>query len=161
MELVACHKNPTFDCITPTLYLGDIDAAKDPQLISDINVVVNISDTAYDELSGKKYHYFNIPDKRTENISQFFENFTDIVKEAEDNEEKVIVHCKNSVSRSPTLVLYYLMTTNMSFRDALEFLKSKRTQYTRPNIGFFKQLLSAEKELFNTNSLTVSDYYKI
>lgn len=65
----------------------------------------------------------------------------------------------NSVSRSVSLVLNYLMK-EMNLKDSFLYLKSKRKQYTKPNLGFIKQLMEKEKELYNMNSMKVNDFYK-
>ncbi len=65
----------------------------------------------------------------------------------------------NSVSRSVSLVLNYLMK-EMNLKDSFLYLKLKRKQYTKPNLGFIKQLMEKEKELYNMNSMKVNDFYK-
>jgi protein-tyrosine phosphatase len=151
MALVVVYKNPTYDHIIDNLYLGDIEAAYDSSCINNINIVVNISNTKYNEFIDKEYHYFDIEDNKNENISQFFEKCVYIINIAKKQNKNVLIHCMNSVSRSPTLVLYYLMTIGMTLKDALKFLKSKRIQYTKPNIGFFRQLVDAEKKIIILN----------
>ncbi len=52
----------------------------------------------------------------------------------------VIVHCKAGISRSPSLVIAYLIKYHgLSLNDALEFLKKKRS-VVDPNIGFYNEL---------------------
>lgn len=52
----------------------------------------------------------------------------------------VLVHCNAGVSRSSSVVIGYLMLVNgMSFSDAYDFVKLKRS-CCRPNDGFLKQL---------------------
>ena len=51
------------------------------------------------------------------------------------------------MSRSVTVVLAYLMTyRGMTLLDALMLVRSKR-KCAYPNIGFFQQLMTLEKEL--------------
>jgi protein-tyrosine phosphatase len=64
----------------------------------------------------------------------------------------------NSVSRSVSLVLLYLMSINYTLKDAFVFLKSKRTQYTKPNIGFIKQLIAYEEEKYKNSSMKIKDF---
>lgn len=156
MEIVACQKVPTFDHIINNIYLGDIVSATDKNCLKNINIIVNISNSRYVEEHDITYYHFDIDDSRGETISQFFDQFDNIVRDSRN--KNILVHCANSVSRSVSLVLYYLLVCGMTLNDSIKYLKSKRTQYTKPNIGFFKQLLIAEKVLYGTNSMNVSDY---
>ncbi|XP_058044442.1 dual specificity protein phosphatase 13-like isoform X2 [Ahaetulla prasina] len=59
---------------------------------------------------------------------------------------KILVHCILGRSRSPTLVLAYLMIyQNLSLDDALEMLLQRRA--ISPNRGFLKQLQDLDLEL--------------
>lgn len=46
----------------------------------------------------------------------------------------------------------------MMLKDAILYLKSKREQYTKPNIGFAKQLVSYEFQKYGSNSLNLSEF---
>uniref|UniRef100_A0A670ZT32 Dual specificity protein phosphatase n=1 Tax=Pseudonaja textilis TaxID=8673 RepID=A0A670ZT32_PSETE len=60
---------------------------------------------------------------------------------------KILVHCVLGKSRSPALVLAYLMIyQNLSLADALEMLLQHRA--ISPNRGFLKQLQDLDLELF-------------
>jgi protein-tyrosine phosphatase len=53
------------------------------------------------------------------------------------------------ISRSPTLVIAYLMKTqNLSFSEAFDLVKKKRP-IIHPNQGFKNQLLQYEQQLKN------------
>lgn len=77
------------------------------------------------------------------------------------------VHCKSGISRSASVVLYYLITQtksktnqnkNMSLREAFAYLKKKRPS-VNPNSGFMSALCEVELELFNARpSIDVSRY---
>ncbi len=161
LSLTAGAKNPTFDHIVDRVYLGDADAAQKEELLreNNIGIIVNISNTRYCTFDGIEYYYFDIDDDRNENISQFFPQLVNII---ESNPEKnILIHCMNSVSRSVSLVLYFLMRIKcMQLMDAYIFLKSKRNQYTKPNCGFIKQLISEEKNIFGVNTIKLTDFYK-
>ncbi len=157
MALIALQKTPIFDRVTDHLWLGDIEAVND---LRNIDVIVNISNTRYTMDPTKVYYHFDIEDRRSENVSQFFERFIDIVNSAQRENKKVLVHCQNSVSRSPTLVLAYLLSQQMSLKQAQEYLRSKRSQYVRPNIGFCRQLLDYEKNVKGETSLSLEELYR-
>lgn len=157
MALVAVKKNPTFNHIIDNLYLGDINAV-DESITSkeNIKIIVNISNSRYTELNGVDYYHIDIDDDRNVNISDKFSWFVNLIKT--NPTKNILVHCMCGVSRSVTLVLAYLMNTNKDLKTSFEFLKSRRTQYTKPNRGFAKQLLEYEKSIYGTNSIKLNDF---
>jgi atypical dual specificity phosphatase len=159
MEIIACKKVPIFDQIKEKLYLGDIEAAKDKACLENIDVIINLSNSRYEEYKNKEYFHFDLEDSKTVKISHLFEKINNIIEKSINDNKSVLIHCMNAVSRSVTFLLYHLMKKGFSLADALDFIKSKRqNQYTRPNIGFFRQLLEIEKNIFNKNSMSLGDY---
>lgn len=159
MSLIVKEKIPTFDFIKDNIYLGDVEAAESYDLLEkeNIQIIINISNSRYKEYEKIKYHHFDINDDKNENILQFFDIVNNIIEQNKD--KNILIHCMNSVSRSVSLVLNYLMK-EMNLKDSFLYLKSKRKQYTKPNLGFIKQLMEKEKELYNMNSMKVNDFYK-
>lgn len=157
MSIVLVEKNATFNHIIDNLYLGCINSVNEKYLLTNnIKTVINISNTRYEKLEGITYYDFDIEDDSSEDISQFFEQFYSIVSQTDSN---VLVHCMNSVSRSVTLTLSYLLR-KMNLRSAYDYLKSKRTQYTKPNTGFTKQLISLESSLYGETTMKTIDFFK-
>jgi protein-tyrosine phosphatase len=65
------------------------------------------------------------------------------------NCDKVYVHCIAGVSRSPSIVIAYIMYVNkISYNEAYWIVKNKR-KFISPNEGFVKQLKEFEKEMKN------------
>ena len=82
-------------------------------------------------------------DEENSNLIKYFKECIEFI----ENSGKVFVHCLAGISRSPTIVIAYLMwTKKMSFDDALKFVQSKRF-IVYPNPGFREQLQLFEKEL--------------
>jgi hypothetical protein len=161
MSIVACQKKPIFHHVIDNLYLGDIVAAETLSYRQKCASIYNISGITYPIGSETtNYRKIDIEDNRNENISQYFEDFVLFAKESSLN-TNLLVHCANAVSRSVSLVLYYLMKEKgFNLKESIKFLKSKRPgEITRPNFGFFRQLLKAEKDLgfSTTENRSISD----
>eukprot|EP01016_Furgasonia_blochmanni_P009334 TRINITY_DN13863_c0_g1_i2.p1 TRINITY_DN13863_c0_g1~~TRINITY_DN13863_c0_g1_i2.p1 ORF type:complete len:227 (+),score=37.63 TRINITY_DN13863_c0_g1_i2:61-681(+) len=82
-------------------------------------------------------------------ISQYFEDCIKFIDEARLT-GNVLVHCAAGVSRSPAIVIAYLIKKNaMTFLNAQEFVKVKR-YFIQPNPGFVRQLKLYETRLTAT-----------
>lgn len=62
------------------------------------------------------------------------------IDNAVTSNQNVLIHCIAGVSRSVSIVVYYLMKKyHISYRDAIKIIKKKRP-ISNPNISFIKQL---------------------
>ncbi|CAG8769285.1 16571_t:CDS:2, partial [Cetraspora pellucida] len=86
----------------------------------------------------------------------YFEETYMFIQNVLDQEDKsVLVHCEMGISRSPTVVIAYIMRSQKkSLKDALAFVKEKRS-VTRPNTGFYEQLKKFESGLLVDNDLVL------
>ncbi len=159
MSLVIGEKIPTFDHIEENVYLGDVESAQSKELLSkhQIKIIVNISNSRYREYEDIQYHHIDIEDDKDVSIHPYFDFVNQLIEE--NKGKNILIHCMNSVSRSVTLVLQYLMQ-KMSLKDSYLYLISKREQYTRPNRGFLKQLFDKEKELYQIQTMKYHDFYQ-
>ena len=65
------------------------------------------------------------------------------------NNKNVLVHCMAGVSRSASVVIYYLMRRyNMSFQDARDYLTSRRG-IVQPNAAFEVQLTTINRNTYS------------
>ena len=63
----------------------------------------------------------------------------------ENKDKKIFVHCNAGISRSPSIIIAYLIKAlNYSFKDAYNFVKSKRN--IKPNEKFIQELQDLEKK---------------
>ena len=136
--------------IIPGLYIGDWQDANNIENLKQhkIRRVINISELsiAYPELC--KYLHIDITDDEDVNITQYFNKTSKFIYTALLRKQAVLVHCVAGRSRSPTIVIAFLMKKHkMTLTDAIRLVQSKRQ--TSPNMGFLRQLQKYETYLQN------------
>ena len=147
----ASSKLNDIDKITDKIYLGDDEGALKIKNfeIEKINNVLSITDSPpnYPEELKINHKTVNLKDCLTINIIPFLKECIDFI----ENSDKIYVHCSCGISRSPTIVIAYLMwKTHSSFVQVYNFVQ-KRRPCIEPSIAFIKQLKKFEKILKNNN----------
>ena len=78
-------------------------------------------------------------------IKKYFQETTAFIQDGLDAGEAVLVHCSAGISRSPTIVAAYLMTTyKLTSEMALNALRLRR-DVVDPNFGFMCALMMFQK----------------
>ncbi|KAL9975475.1 hypothetical protein ACROYT_G012637 [Oculina patagonica] len=102
--------------------------------------------------SGIIYHGVPAMDMFTFELNRFFDEACDFIGKAVGTKKtgrlngKILVHCKEGVSRSASLVLAYLVRDQeMGLKDAVRLVRSKRE--ISPNQGFLQQLIDYSYKL--------------
>jgi protein-tyrosine phosphatase len=132
-------------------------ATKESDFLDELNIKVVISALteeeyedymiAKEDFPNIEWHRLVIDDDESERISEYFFRVHTIISEALIDNKNVIVHCAAGMSRSPSLVIAYLMIENRwKYEEAYNFVK-KRRPICEPNIGFVKQLKGLEYKL--------------
>ena len=141
------------DEITEKLYLGNISGAENIDKIKNLGIkkVLSLIEEllwpVYKESDNIIHKKFTIYDFEQQNIIKHFGECLNFIK----GDDKVLVHCAVGASRSATVVIAYIMwTKKMPFKEALEFVRSKRFVVS-PNFGFEDQLKLFEKLLIENN----------
>lgn len=85
------------------------------------------------------------------------------INTAVKNNENILVHCMAGISRSVSMVIYYLMKKNkIDYDTAFNFVKNKRT-IANPNDSFRKQLklFHVKRDKYNSNDSTniINNFY--
>ncbi|KAK7438424.1 hypothetical protein VKT23_018037 [Stygiomarasmius scandens] len=149
--------------ILPQLFLSDYSTALDTKELSRLGITHVVSVVGFEpgipdsipvpgldsqdakRTTLKKLH-IRLEDAPEANLLRHLEETTTWIRQAveENNENRVLVHCLQGVSRSPTVVCAYLIATTpgpkaMRAFEALELVRSKRS-VVQPNSGFRKQL---------------------
>ena len=133
------------DKITDKIYLGDIEGANDfnyltkekiTHILSLIDINLQIPSTI-----GIEHKLIEIEDEENQNLIKHIKECFRYI----ENSKKIFIHCMCGISRSPSIVIAYLMwKAHCSYYDAYFFVKNRR-KFICPNDGFVEQLKLFEK----------------
>ena len=133
--------------ITDTIYLGNVQAAFDKKKLKKLGIKKILTVMS---AFGNHYSEHEFIHKSIEVDDAYDTNLICHFKECllfMEGRDKVFVHCAAGMSRSPTIVIAYLMwKRQLLLREAMEFVKSKRPEIS-PNLNFMNQLKIFEEKL--------------
>eukprot|EP01102_Stenamoeba_stenopodia_P019071 TRINITY_DN7098_c0_g1_i2.p1 TRINITY_DN7098_c0_g1~~TRINITY_DN7098_c0_g1_i2.p1 ORF type:complete len:213 (+),score=65.02 TRINITY_DN7098_c0_g1_i2:41-640(+) len=142
------------------LYLGGNVAARDETLLERLKIknVVNLaSHPMYPVTYDSTFKVLSVAARDQEDypiIPMHFESIYDFIEDKFSKGQKILVHCQYGASRSPTIVICYLMKKyGWGFKKAYDFVLKRRC-IIEPNEGFVKQLKAYDKA--NNNSFTTT-----
>ena len=126
------------DEIIPGLYLGNMSSAFNRELLTilDIKGIITVAKQIEPQFPSElDYLVIEIEDHAKEDISSHFKQTFEFI-ETKLAQGNVLVHCANGISRSPTIVMSYIMKKRgIGFEEAFQ-LVSKNRLCTNPNQGF-------------------------
>ncbi len=129
---VTLYPKNDLDLIIPNLYLGNVSAAKDNELLKNLNIthVLTIEDRSLDSSQYKvleKYKFKKLADMHNCNILEVLEECLEFIDEAIKESKNILVHCYMGMSRSATLVMAYIMAREkQSVKKTLDQVKKQR-----------------------------------
>ncbi|GLB45286.1 putative dual specificity phosphatase, catalytic domain [Lyophyllum shimeji] len=136
--------------ITGSLYVGSLSALQDKDLLSEhgISHLVQVLDAPWLPLSEKDgFHCYRIQilDQSTVDLKPHLEAACNYIDRALRSGKNVLVHCQQGISRSPAIVIAYLIRNHgMSYDNAAALVKRKRA-CVKPNSGFVAALKESAK----------------
>lgn len=132
--------------IAPRLFLGDKRVAQDKAYLKDhglthiVNVTTEIRNY-FEKEPPFKYLQCPVMDSELADLGKYFVATGRFIHEAITTGGSVLVHCKQGVSRSTSVVIAYLMKYQaMNLSQAYQHVKRKREQ-ANPNQNFLVQLV--------------------
>lgn len=142
--------------VSKGVYLGSQDAAHDLEVLKEhkITHIVNCATGISNIYEGKfRYLNINVLDMPDVNLRMYFDEAHNFMRKCVESGGNVFVHCNAGVSRSPTIVLSYIMRfEDKKLKDALDQVQAVRR--VAPNPGFLRQLLIYEEELKTRKALS-------
>jgi len=148
--------------ITPYLFLGnEIDAKNCDSLARKgifyiLNVTKNVPFYDCTNSNGSGLPKFitkriAVNDCENQNLKNHFEEASEFIDQAKLKNQKVLVHCQAGISRSPTIIIAYLMSRfNLTMNDAYNQVKEQRPIIS-PNLIFMSQLMDYGAKLACNN----------
>lgn len=133
----------TISPVIEHLFIGNLDAL-DQHVLQQHNIQAIVSAVGSDVVIGYPKSVncmrINIDDVETANIEPWLEPCFHFINSNRRIKKNVLVHCHAGVSRSATIVLYYLMKQfNAPLRIAFGHLRERRP-IVQPNKGFMRVL---------------------
>jgi protein-tyrosine phosphatase len=159
MNILTTHSK-----IEDNLYLGNLEGAKDLELLKSLGTThILVVGKELPTLFRSEFIYRQLPLKDEEEdsspslteeekqkkctLSSFFQESFEFIEESLQARGVVFVHCAAGISRSPAIIIAYLMKKHMcSYWSALEQVIQKRPPIC-PNLSFKRQLSQYEKFL--------------
>ncbi|XP_019740803.1 dual specificity protein phosphatase 18 [Hippocampus comes] len=145
--------------VTENLYVSNGRAASRASLVSanKITCIINVTETkcSSDTLHGVEYIHIPLSDTPTTPLGDHFDEVADKIQHVAQSGGRTLVHCTAGVSRSTALCMAFLVKHHgVTLMEAHARVKTCRPM-TRPNNGFWKQLIQYEEELRGSTSVRI------
>ncbi|DAZ98364.1 TPA: hypothetical protein N0F65_000683 [Lagenidium giganteum] len=149
------------EIIDSFMYLGNFWQANSEEVIRalDVTHIVNMGAITDDrtKFDGVEYLDIDIKDKECVDIRDQFEPVMEFIEAAAKAHGRVLIHCVQGVSRSSTIVIWYVMLTTKCTLSAAYSYVLKRRPLIFPNRGFMEQLMENERELYGAESVNMDE----
>jgi len=138
------------DCIAPKFFLGpnSVSTNKNVLRFHHITHILRVKEDQQPEYP--KEFVYKVVKEIDSDVAQLSKHFYPCIEFIDKGVAAggCLLHCQYGKSRSATIAIAYFMYKNkMMFKEALEYVKSKRP-VINPNRNFIQQLLEFEKTLF-------------
>jgi rhodanese-related sulfurtransferase len=136
--------------ILPFLYLGNEYDSIDEKMLKDkrISKILNVTNQLpFPNSSDFECKRLPASDSSCQDLRKLFDEAFAFIESARLSKSNVLVHCQAGISRSPSIVIAYIMKhSNLGFQEALQVVREQRS-IVSPNFHFLGQLMEFEKDL--------------
>lgn len=136
---------------TGNVYISNLPFAQRTNLIKEKNIgaIITIGDSPIHTVSHPHIHatyQILCLDDSEMSLYEHFEPTYNFINENLSNKKNVLVHCFAGYSRSPTIVIAYMLKQfKMNVFDAYSYVY--RYRRCRPNDGFWNQLIRFQEDI--------------
>ncbi|WP_192484408.1 MULTISPECIES: dual specificity protein phosphatase family protein [Cysteiniphilum] len=114
------------------------------------------------EVDGTQILYCPAFDNPSQSIEKYFQSTKQFIDDARAKGSEVFVHCHQGISRSSSIVVAYLMQSDLypdcrTVDGTLAFIRQHRP-CVAPNIGFYMELTRFEKMYTSLDDIRIADY---
>lgn len=135
--------------ITEQIYIGNMLNASDKKWLDGHHIthIINATNTIPNYFPNDfNYLKLGLDDTPQQSLYEILEPSYKFIYKALDNGGTVLIHCHMGISRSVSIVIYFLMKLKqMTYLQALMYIRQHRS-IANPNIGFARQLVSVSPE---------------
>ena len=141
ITLILGQEEDSMHYILDNIYLGDVLAAENETYLKSFNisVVINCAYEHISEYEDLKAYELNLTDHFPQQLFPTFEMAYEVIKYYNQN-SKIFIHCMSGMSRSASLVIFYIMKEKKwDYDRSFEYVQKIRS-CINPNSYFVEQL---------------------
>ena len=141
LSFISCDDDDDrMNYIIDNIYLGNSEAASDEQYLKQYNIttVINCANDLVSDYQDIKFLELNLFDYIEQNLFPKFEVAYKFIKL--NSKHNILIHCVLGMSRSASLVIFYLMKEKGWDYDTCFRYTKERRPIVEPNYGFEQQL---------------------
>lgn len=144
--------------VSPGLFLSGLDPALNSSVLTrrNIKLIVNasgITGVQYPPVPGLEVVEVPVQDRPHAPLDQFFERVSERIQQNLELKQNCLVHCTAGRSRSPALVLAFLIRySGRSLAESHRLVLDSRP-FVRINAGFWRQLMDYELQVQNRSTV--------
>ncbi|XP_060852471.1 dual specificity protein phosphatase 19 [Rhopalosiphum padi] len=132
------------------LYFGSQDIACDPNILNTLQITdilsIGVTVPKYNNFMYKFIEAYDLP---SFNMNSIFDECFLYIENIRLQSRRIFIHCNAGISRSPTIVIAYVMKhLKVDFEHAFKLVKETRLTIN-PNAGFLSQLKDYDNYLKN------------